>query len=95
VIKQRPHSLLGARGRKPKTNSVRRVKLVQRTKRFGGLFDLYFFECRECGVSHAHAAWPKRRFSFKWSPFAPPFLKGGQHPFVFGCGWLLGKALAP
>jgi hypothetical protein len=35
------------------------------------------------------------RFSFKWSPLAPPLLKGGQHPFVFGCEWLFGKALAP
>jgi hypothetical protein len=25
-------------------------------------------------------------FSCEWSALAPPLLKGGQQPFVFGCG---------
>ena len=32
------------------------MKLVRRTPRFGGLSELYTFECRACGVSHIEAS---------------------------------------
>jgi hypothetical protein len=35
---------------------AQRMKLVRRTKRFGGLPDVYIFECRTCGVSHIEAS---------------------------------------
>jgi hypothetical protein len=31
---------------------ARPMQLVRRTPRFGGLADLYTFECRACGESH-------------------------------------------
>ena len=37
---------------------AQRMKLVRRTKRFGGLSDLYIFECRTCGISHIEASCP-------------------------------------
>src|SRR5262249_61958089 len=43
--------------------------------------------------------WPQSCARANWSyvlgALAPPLLKGGQHPFVFGYGWLSGKALTP
>ena len=35
---------------------AQRMKLARRTKRFGGLAELYTFECRECGVSYIEAS---------------------------------------
>ena len=35
---------------------AQRMKLVRRTLRFGGLSELYTFECRMCGVSHIEAS---------------------------------------
>jgi hypothetical protein len=32
------------------------MRLVRRTPRFGGLSDLYTFECRACGVGHIEEA---------------------------------------
>jgi C4-type Zn-finger protein len=34
---------------------AQRMKLVRKTTRFGGLSDLYTFECRTCGISHTEA----------------------------------------
>jgi hypothetical protein len=32
------------------------MRLARITSRFGGLSDLYMFECRACGVTHIEAA---------------------------------------
>jgi C4-type Zn-finger protein len=37
-------------------NCAQRMKLVRKTTRFGGLPDLYTFECRTCGISHTEAS---------------------------------------
>jgi len=33
------------------------MRLVRRTPRFGGLPELFTFECPACGVSHFEASW--------------------------------------
>jgi len=33
------------------------MRLVRRTRRYGGLPDLITFECPACGLSHAEASW--------------------------------------
>lgn len=41
------------------------MRLVRRTRRFGGLPDLYLFECRSCGISHAEEGRPPKQGKFK------------------------------
>jgi hypothetical protein len=40
------------------------MRLARMTARFGGLPDLYTFECRVCGVSHIEAATYEREIGF-------------------------------
>ena len=39
---------------------AQRMRLVRRTLRFGGLPDLFTFECQNCGVSHTEEGGPPR-----------------------------------
>jgi hypothetical protein len=37
-------------------NCAQLMRLVRRTPRFGGLSELFTFECARCGVSHIEAS---------------------------------------
>ena len=69
------------------------MRVARITSRFGGLPDLYTFECRACGVSHIEAgvhrdrvidsgSWPSSRIG-RWLIFAerPPLIDEGRGAF--------------